>query len=908
MRLKKNIIVKYIMAVCITAALFSAVLMLRENEKSKVITELQLDNHTISMMETGTIHASFTLPEDVAPEEICWSYGDKDLADWKRWEQGEYTGQPFITASHLTVKDKVGSVVISFAPVYESYQIIAQFPFYKDLMGTYDLAAKVNGQTIAKASVELRPFESYVDYEGLMTEIDLITRLAEQKNQRFIETRSLGQSAEGRDIYATIVAKDQETVDTYENDIHPKMMNEPEKLQQAILSGAVTDYKVPVWINNIHPNEAPGVSAILNYFKMIALEEKVDFWADKTQKNPSNINIDQLLDHVFFILVYTDNPDGLQNGSRANSEGFDLNRDNSYQTQIETQAVTEQIAKWSPITFLDLHGFDSNFLIEPATPPHDPNLEIDLLMGNMLQQAKVMGNAGIAGTRYTDFYIPYEEYKKSLEDENYVAKGAGMNLSWDDLSATYTATFAMHHGAMGFTLEIPEFNEESTKVLFNSCLAAANYISMNKEELFLNQLEIYRRGIENIDNRAVDSYLVNAKNEMIGRKRDGNENFFPEYYVLPVDKEIQKNPLEVYNMIQYLLRNGIKVECSTQDVSVENITYPTGTFVISLHQSERTLLNTVLYDGIDVSDFHETSAEFIQNFHDLRGFDRYAIKEVGVFEGKTEPVEQIEIPSTTLPENSDYVLVRNSNNDAVKVVNQLLYDEKSVIMLTEKFSDFDMGDFVVAAADLRPLISEYFLEVEALTDKGYQGRRLRPVTVMAYGETAYALKKLGFTISDDPAVADVLVNTFDSEKYVEESKPYIAFGSYGMSNVKSMISDFDYNGPEWERYEGVFLADVEQDNLITAVYDCEEYFYTLTGSYITQIPQNAEVLARFGEDEEFFKAGWWPDHERAKGNVLAFQYKDENKDITVFANDLTPNYHSHHQFRLLANAIFNTIK
>lgn len=871
------------------------------------IATLQLDNPIISMMESGTIHATFQLSEDIKPEEITWTYGDKPLAEWKKWSEGEHKGNPFITISPVIVNDDIASVEISYEPVYDYAQTVVQYPFYKELMGTYNLTAYANEKVIAKAPVKLTPYESYIDYENLKSEIDIITAKANKLNQRFIETRSIGKSVEGRDIYLSIVAKDKETIDKYENEIHPAMMHTPELLQQKIQSGELTDYKVPIWINNIHPNESPGVSAILELFRATALEEEIPFIPNKEQENTVSMNVDKLLENVFFILVYTDNPDGLHNGTRTNADGFDLNRDNMYQTQIETQAVAAEIAKWSPITLLDFHGFDTGFLIEPAMPPHDPNVEIDLIMEHMVEQATMMGDAGTAHTTYTDYYIPYVEYQKSLKDKNYISEGMSVNTSWDDLSASYTATFAMHHGAMGFTLEVPEFREESTQALFYSGIAAANYISEHKEALFLNQLEIYRRGIENIDNRAVDAYLVNANNEIVGRERKGYENFFPEYYAIPIDKTIQKNPLEAYRMIQYFIRNGIQVECLIQDVTVGQITYPKDTFIINMHQAKRMFANTVLYDNIDVSDFSTTSAEFIQNFHDLRGFNRYEIREVGVFNGKTESVTQVEIPTTTIPYKTGPILIKNSNNDAIKVVNHLLNNGKEVIMLTEDNETYSIGDFVVRAEDLEPICLTYFLELEEVTDEKFKGKPLKPMIIMAYGETTYTLEKLGFKVTDNPDDADVLINIWDSENYVKEGKPYIAFGSNGLANVKLMLPEFEYQGPEWEQYEGVFLTELEQDHVITAPYEQEEYLYTLSGSYITNVPENAKILARFSNQKNFFKAGWWPEHDNAKGTILAFKYKDDTKTMTVFANDLIANGHSQHQYRLLANAIFDIV-
>ncbi|MDY8047943.1 hypothetical protein UY416_16760 [Paenibacillus polymyxa] len=138
-------------------------------------------------------------------------------------------------------------------------------------------------------------------------------------------------------------------------------------------------------------------------------------------------------------------------------------------------------------------------------------------------------------------------------------------------------------------------------------------------------------------------------------------------------------------------------------------------------------------------------------------------------------------------------------------------------------------------------------------------------------------------MTDDQQHADVLVNTFDSDKLVEKGKPYIAYGNMGMSNVKNWIPQFAFAGPSWERYEGVFLATVKQDHVITAPYDNEEYFYTVTGSYITKLPKAAKVLATISNKENFFKAGWWPGHDAARGKIMAFTYKENKKNLTFFS-------------------------
>ena len=67
-------------------------------------------------------------------------------------------------------------------------------------------------------------------------------------------------------------------------------------------------------------------------------------------------------------------------GTRRNANDIDINRDFITQSQPETRATVSVITEWNPMVFLDLHGFVNPMLIEPCTPPHNPNYEYDLYL------------------------------------------------------------------------------------------------------------------------------------------------------------------------------------------------------------------------------------------------------------------------------------------------------------------------------------------------------------------------------------------------------------------------------------------------------------------------------------------------------------------------------------------------
>ena len=71
------------------------------------------------------------------------------------------------------------------------------------------------------------------------------------------------------------------------------------------------------------------------------------------------------------------NPDGRVAGTRANGNGFDLNRDYITQSQSETIASVTWMKRWLAPEMLDMHGYVTPTLIEATTKPHNPSIEYD---------------------------------------------------------------------------------------------------------------------------------------------------------------------------------------------------------------------------------------------------------------------------------------------------------------------------------------------------------------------------------------------------------------------------------------------------------------------------------------------------------------------------------------------------
>jgi murein tripeptide amidase MpaA len=136
----------------------------------------------------------------------------------------------------------------------------------------------------------------------------------------------IGKSALGRDLYGVVInhlATAQEQRD-YANwlEVRRVALEDPAAAQE-LLARLGDNVKVPVYIQGgIHGNEYEGVDAAIDTIEKYA-----------TTPYGEDPKVDAVLSHAIVIFNPTQNPDGRIAGTRANGNGFDLNRDFLTQSQ-----------------------------------------------------------------------------------------------------------------------------------------------------------------------------------------------------------------------------------------------------------------------------------------------------------------------------------------------------------------------------------------------------------------------------------------------------------------------------------------------------------------------------------------------------------------------------------------------
>lgn len=897
---------------------------------------------------------------------------------------------------------------------------------YLDSCGYFKLTATdKDGKVLGSVPVKIAPYDSFHTMDEIYTELDDMVAAAKDSGI-FVKKYSMGKSSgdiyEALDMPYLIVAKDQSAVTKW-LEFTEKAETQPDQVIADIKAGKYDDIKVPVMYSNIHANEVAATDGIMEFAWMLVnaatgdgklsynnltgftAEGKTEFESEKaaskmavpdlvkdsatylgwlTGDNSSSgivdldkyyeqetvsTTLDELLDNVFFILVPEENVEGRTYITREASNGYDLNRDNSFQTTEETQNMQKLIAAFNPVSLTEFHGRVSAFQCEPCDPPHEPNFEYDLLAKHLIAGGEAIGIAAVANNdTYNSYVIPQRDY---LTDN-----GDGTTYwsdPWDDMSTSYTPQFAMLQGTVAYTVELPGYNDAGAQLVKYGCLGQANYIAGEKLGYIESQTEIFSRGVGNKNSNAyelVGQWLCDqndvegAESDLFRPEFDGeneNGNFYPECYIIPLDGVNQTNLQAAGDMMEWLSRNDVKVLVTDKEFTYEGVSYPAGTMIVSMYQAKRSVANGVLYDGTLISNWTVLYSEGITTFNETRGFDMVTVTEPAAYKtikavcGEWMDYDDClsyiasKLGSFFTGKADGYVIISNASEDSTAAVNALLKAGKSVGMVTDSESDF-YGDFVCSYADWQSVSAKYVLSGTGLAEADVPAAKLitKAPAVYITGEVGpddagfkwtsrvnwshgnwnydrAALELMGFETTSDPAKADLIMgaSALDDAAKAEvlAGTPYIGYGSsaarkniFGDALVRSAADGMDCLG--YVTYPTTTLVNASY------VMDEDDVLYGYGVGYFSKIPDGAQVLVKMDGSktptEGFIKMIDTDQKASAKayldGSVQAISYQgklsaDAKNDVNVvyFANSLTHKVHQRDEYAFISNFAFSSL-
>ena len=897
---------------------------------------------------------------------------------------------------------------------------------YLDSCGYFKLTATdKDGKVLGSVPVKIAPYDSFHTMDEIYTELDDMVAAAKDSGI-FVKKYSMGKSSgdiyEALDMPYLIVAKDHSAVTKW-LEFTEKAETQPDQVIADIKAGKYDDIKVPVMYSNIHANEVAAADGIMEFAWMLVnaatgdgklsynnltgftAEGKTEFESEKaaskmavpdlvkdsatylgwlTGDNSSSgivdldkyyeqetvsTTLDELLDNVFFILVPEENVEGRTYITREASNGYDLNRDNSFQTTEETQNMQKLIAAFNPVSLTEFHGRVSAFQCEPCDPPHEPNFEYDLLAKHLIAGGEAIGIAAVANNdTYNSYVIPQRDY---LTDN-----GDGTTYwsdPWDDMSTSYTPQFAMLQGTVAYTVELPGYNDAGAQLVKYGCLGQANYIAGEKLGYIESQTEIFSRGVGNKNSDAyelVGQWLCDqndvegAESDLFRPEFDGeneNGNFYPECYIIPLDGVNQTNLQAAGDMMEWLSRNDVKVLVTDKEFTYEDVSYPAGTMIVSMYQAKRSVANGVLYDGTLISNWTVLYSEGITTFNETRGFDMVTVTEPAAYKTiKAVCGEWMDhddclsyiaskLGSFFTGKADGYVIISNASEDSTAAVNALLKAGKSVGMVTDSESDF-YGDFVCSYADWQSVSAKYVLSGTGLAEADVPAAKLitKAPAVYITGEVGpddagfkwtsrvnwshgnwnydrAALELMGFETTSDPAKADLIMgaSALDDAAKAEvlAGTPYIGYGSsaarkniFGDALVRSAADGMDCLG--YVTYPTTTLVNASY------VMDEDDVLYGYGVGYFSKIPDGAQVLVKMDGSktptEGFIKMIDADQKASAKayldGSVQAISYQgklsaDAKNDVNIvyFANSLTHKVHQRDEYAFISNFAFSSL-
>ena len=876
---------------------------------------------------------------------------------------------------------------------------------YLGLCGYYTLRVTADGKDIVSCHAKVVPYDSFRTVYELYDDLEA---LAATDTDLYVSKESMGQTTtDGYDMPYLIVADSKESVDKWlaYTDL---VESDPDLALTKLANGDFDDLRVPMFASNVHSNENAAVNGILEFAHLllenetinvntlegftdagkellaqemakqnVAVPEQIKDFASyigfirgengykangslysgqldlEEYYNVKNneVNVKELLGDVFMVIVPEQNIEGYEHMTRTTGQGYDPNRDEANQTLFEDANAMALVNKFNPMVFTEIHGRVEAMLIEPCTPPHEPNYEYDLIAKQFIQLGEAVGMGAIANNpEHNSFEMPYRDY---LRVDNDSPSGVAWTEPWDDMTTAYGSQFPVLIGTAGITWELPVYSDVASELVVPyGLMTQAMYIQANKITMLENQAKLFSRGVNNTNSNElvahwyVDQYdRPGTQTELMRPVYDGegqNGNFYPECYIIPMDSANQKNLYDAAAEMKYLTRNDVKVNVASKEFTYDGVTYPAGTMVVSMYQAKRSLANSQLFDGTFINVSQGLYSESFAQRSNARGYDRVIVAEPAAYKtimaacpetiNYTQALTYLAAFATQFEgvENAD-VIIDNVSNDSAAAVNALLRAGKTVAIITE---GSEKGNFICSYEDFMTVAKDYVLTATGVYGAGIKAAVILNPQVYLPGKPAdntsgyvettlrsgsynyrfdwLALTAMGFTIKANVIVGSRALSD-DALAAVKAGTPYMGYstgaisGSAFMQELGVEISSCD-KGTD-------FLGRVVYPNntLVNATYinEGDDVMYEYGTNWFTKIPEGATVLVQNAGKAPLQGCICLTDDELTEqfnqynNGVVGFEYQNGDLDMALFANVLNHKIHQTDEYTFISNFIFS---
>ncbi len=493
------------------------------------------------------------------------------------------------------------------------------------------------------------PGEWHVSHDRLLM---YMNKLAEASPRIQIENR--GFTYEGRPLVLLTVSSEENL-----NNIEEIRKNHVALVEKN--SESLDTEEMPIVINqgfSIHGNEPSGSNAALLYAYYLAAAE-----GDEIENTLENTVI--LLDPAF-------NPDGLQRfaywantnkseninpdpqdreynevwpGGRTNHYWFDMNRDWLPVQLPESQARITTFHKWYPNILTDHHemGSNSTFFFQPGIPsrthPLTPQLNQDLTKEIGTYHAAAFDEIG-------SLYYTEENY-----DDFYYGKGS----TFPDINGSIGILFEQG-SSRGHAQETDNGILTFPFTIRNQFTAALSTLEAAEEmrtELLNYQRNFFKNARESAGSGA---YAFGSSND----------------------------PVRAYKLAEILKRHQVEIHEVASNFSENGKTFEKGSaYIVPKNQRQHRLIEAMFEKRTEFEDslFYDISAWTFPLAFNLEYIEDASLRNAG------DKIENLEIPSPEIPEESDYAYLLDWNDYfAPKALNTILEKGLRAKVAMENFS------------------------------------------------------------------------------------------------------------------------------------------------------------------------------------------------------------------------------
>jgi hypothetical protein len=775
----------------------------------------------------------------------------------------------------------------------------------------------------------------------------------EDRSQGRMKLSVIGQSSTGRDMFSVVINRlrnDQERRDYLSwLDIRALMLERPSAAQR-LLSRHGDNVKVPILIQGgIHGNEYEGVDAVIDVIEKFA-----------TTPDGDEPVVDEILSHAILVFNVIQNPDGRVAGTRANGNGFDLNRDYLTQSQPETRSSVSLMKEWLAPEMLDLHGYVTPTLIEATTKPHNPSIEYDLwLKWNQPRidfNEAALNAIGQEITRPINDWCPEGDAPSRADGLCDAGETPGPDVAegWDDWGPFYAPMYHQHVGLDSSTVEMCQ------SVLLCGGRAGARriqnvvqestleYVVDNRAEMLHDELEMYIRGDTDAPRPECceEPFKAEFHNWMLD---------YPQAYVIPVGTGQRSDP-EANRLVEWLLFNDVEVERLEHDTKLGSVTFEEASYVVWMRQPRRGLADTALSLGTDISPriqrLYAPPAAWSHGY--LWGADVVTVPDGAEFSARTDRIRGPNRLRGGVESGAaqGYTLEVDSPT-AVRAANELVGQGIAASIALEPFSAGPAGT-VLFGSGARDALDEVG-EDRGLTFRRRSGalpatepiERVPRIAVLtgAVNQDVWSLRELGFTAepvstatintapTDPLAGYDVIYNTasaFPAATSTIGRQRLAGFFAGGGGYVGAQTTGVNFlngsgNPATGNQVTGLAVANrggngrsgiIYWDNMggaasvVTGAYPAQDTAIVDPPTWLTGVPGTFTVDGRLPA-ANFFAAGLWPiagdaGSATAPGAaVIAHGTNDANTArLVVFANNPLYRADPEREWPMLGSALY----